>query len=246
MNPLSGRCPAMSKRTGKPCQQWVVGGGVCFHHGGNAKQVRVAREARIAAAEAQAAAVARGEAWVPRHPGEVLLASVAASDELQAALLTAYRTGEVTPALVRALGEAIDRSARTAKTALDAGVEERMVQIREAPAREQADGFLAIMAYAFAGGEEPPAEAAGYALAAWDRFLVAASAMGDGRPQDIPRLSQQVVGRWLEARRSQARDEAAAEQHQRVIGVRRDAELTAAMESGHLTTLATRRGVAKR
>jgi len=118
--------------------------------------------------------------------------------------------------------------------------------IREAPAREQADGFLAIMAYAFAGGEEPPAEAAGYASAAWDRFLEAASAMGDGRPQDIPRLSQQAVGRWLEARRSQARDEAAAEQHQRVISEQRDAELMAAMESGHLTTLATRRGVAKR
>ena len=222
------------------CQHRVIGGGCCWLHGGRARQVKAKREARIVAAEARAAAAKRGEQWVPRHPGEVLLSAVAASDELSSALLTAYRTGEVTPALVRALGEAIDRSARTAKTALDAGVEERMVQIREAPAREQADGFLAIMAYAFAGGEEPPAEAAGYASAAWDRFLEAASAMGDGRPQDIPRLSQQAVGRWLEARRSQARDEAAAEQHQRVIGVRRDAELTAAMESGHLATLVPR------
>lgn len=202
MNPLSERCPAMSERTGRPCQQWVIGGGVCFHHGGNAKQVKAAREARIIAAEAQAAAVARGEAWVPRHPGEVLLSAVAASDELSSALLNAYRTGEVTPAVVRALGEAIDRSARTAKTALDAGVEERMVHIREQPSRDQADGFLAIMTYAFVGGEHPAAAASPWALAAFERFTVAAAAFGEGRESDVPRFADSATRDWLTACRT--------------------------------------------
>jgi hypothetical protein len=48
----------------------VIGGDVCWLHGGNASQVRDAREARILAWEAAAA----GGDTEPRDPGEALMA----------------------------------------------------------------------------------------------------------------------------------------------------------------------------
>lgn len=53
-HPLSERCTATSKRTGQRCQLTVIGGGVCFMHGGKAPQVAAKREERIVAFEAKA------------------------------------------------------------------------------------------------------------------------------------------------------------------------------------------------
>ncbi len=233
MNPLSERCPSLSKRTGRPCQQWVIGGGVCFHHGGNAPQVKAKREARIVVAEAQSAAARRGEQWAPRHPGEVLLSAVAASDELSAALLTAYRTGEVTPAVVRALGEAIDRSARTAKTALDAGVEERMAQVREAPTRELLEQVVAAVSFALHDASVP----AVHVVAIADRFLEAAAQLTAGTMQPV---KTDAFLSWVENLRHRAELEAAQAEQARSDGAARDAALAAAVASGAVKTLVRR------
>lgn len=53
------RCAATAKSTGKPCGRWAIPGGtVCATHGGNARQVRDAANARVLtrtiAADAQA------------------------------------------------------------------------------------------------------------------------------------------------------------------------------------------------
>ena len=53
MHPLTEKCSATSKRSGKPCQRLVIGGGPCTMHGGSAKQVKARREQRILLYEAQ-------------------------------------------------------------------------------------------------------------------------------------------------------------------------------------------------
>ncbi len=223
----------MCKRTRSQCQHWVIACSVCPQHGGNAPQVKAKREARIVAAEAQAAAARRGETWTPRHPGEVLLSAVAASDELSAALLTAYRTGEVTPAVVRALGEAIDRSARTAKTALDAGVEERMAQVREAPTRELLAQVVAAVSFALHDASVPVV----YVVAIADRFLEAAAQLNAGTMEPV---KTEAFLSWIEDLRRRAELETAEVEQARSDGDARDAALAAAVASGEVKTLVRR------
>jgi hypothetical protein len=67
----------------------------------------------------------------PRHPGEVLMSAVAASDMLLQHLLQRRAAGELTADELVALNFAIDRAARTSKTALDANVSERLVELQE-------------------------------------------------------------------------------------------------------------------
>jgi hypothetical protein len=113
------------------------------------KKVRAAQEARAAVARAEfEAAQKAAEMGLPferRHPGEVLLDSVAASDVLMQHLLRQRAAGVLTVEESVALGFAIDRAARTAKVALDAGVQERMAQVQEGVARAQAQKLIAAM-----------------------------------------------------------------------------------------------------
>jgi hypothetical protein len=47
-HPLSQKCGAHSKRTGKQCGQWAIPGGtVCKWHGGGAPQVKAAADKRL-------------------------------------------------------------------------------------------------------------------------------------------------------------------------------------------------------
>lgn len=72
------RCTAHSKRTGKPCAaKPVAGATVCFHHGGNAPQVRAAAERRLAIQAAIADAKAFG-GRLDIHPAQALLELVSA------------------------------------------------------------------------------------------------------------------------------------------------------------------------
>ena len=44
---MTTRCAAVAKRTGQPCQQpAMLGGTVCYRHGGNAPQVRAKAKQR--------------------------------------------------------------------------------------------------------------------------------------------------------------------------------------------------------
>lgn len=113
-------------------------------HGGNAPQVKAAREARIIAMEAELAAGNR-EPVPPRHPGEVLLASVTSADEVMLQLQRDLERGELTPEWARAYGEWVDRAGRLSKLALDAGIAERLVEIQERPTRLLVDQLVSVI-----------------------------------------------------------------------------------------------------
>lgn len=122
----SEQCTATSRRSGERCKRMVVGGGVCPMHGGSAPQVKAAKEARILAAEASAAApMTRADA------ADVLTSAMNDSHALLQRLKENIASGRVTSADLKALGDWVDRAARVSKMVVDAGIEERRTQIAE-------------------------------------------------------------------------------------------------------------------
>jgi hypothetical protein len=126
-NPLSSKCTARSKRTGKPCDQWVVGGGVCWHHNGANARVRANREARIVALRAQLA----GEPWEPRPAYEVLESAMADADAVLGRIKAQLGEGHIDAATLDALHRWVELAAKISKTILDADLDERRVRLAE-------------------------------------------------------------------------------------------------------------------
>lgn len=125
-HPLSEQCSATSKATGQRCQRHVIGGGVCWVHGGAAPQVARAREARIIAAEAaREAPVSMADA------ADVLTSAMNDAHALLQRIKENIANGRVTDGDLRALGEWVDRAARISKLVVDAGIEERQVRLAE-------------------------------------------------------------------------------------------------------------------
>jgi hypothetical protein len=91
--------------------------------------------------EAQQEASRRGERYEVRHPAEVLLTAVLASDVLLRHLLDKHASGELTADESMALGWAIDRAARTSRSALDASVNAQIAGV----AQERGAVWLAAM-----------------------------------------------------------------------------------------------------
>lgn len=119
------RCSAMSKTTGERCRQFAVAGAsVCHYHGGAADQVKRKAAERVTLAEALAAAPHRA-------PWEVLADVVHGADVVAQAARDEVINGQVTPATLLAFTDALEQAGRWAKTALDAGVDERQVQLAE-------------------------------------------------------------------------------------------------------------------
>lgn len=132
------QCTAKAKGTQQRCQRLVMGGGVCIVHGGRARQVNAAREARVVAALAQAS----GGVTEARDPGEALVSAAVDADQIVQKLKRSLDAGEeIKPSELRALGDWLDRTGRLAKTVLDARVDERRVRVTEAQHRE----LLAIL-----------------------------------------------------------------------------------------------------
>jgi hypothetical protein len=76
------------------------------------------------------------EEHAEREPGEVLLAAVSDVDAIvQKIKQQVQRREELSGTDLLALGEWLDRAAKLAKTALDAGVQERQVRLAEAQGR---------------------------------------------------------------------------------------------------------------
>jgi hypothetical protein len=148
-NPLSQRCTARCKsRDGQQCRKWVIGGGpnaVCDSHGGRAAQVRRAKELRLATMKAELEAAKKGLPLERRHPGEILLDAVAASDVLLTHLLRQRAAGKLSGEEALALGAAIDRAARTSKTAIDVNVTERLLEAQGRVTQAQANRLIAAM-----------------------------------------------------------------------------------------------------
>jgi hypothetical protein len=114
-NPLSSKCTAKSKRTGQACDQWVVGGGVCWHHNGAQRYVKANREARVVELRAR---IAGGE-WEDRDPGEALVAAAQDADALVQRLKTQLGGGTLDAASLLALGNWLDRVGQLSKLVLD-------------------------------------------------------------------------------------------------------------------------------
>lgn len=122
-DPLASQCTARSKATGQQCRRRVRGGGVCSVHGGRAPQVRAKREQRIALLEA----ARRGQ----RSPYEVLAEGAAIDDELCRRALTEIDADGITSDTLAKLIEALDRNARSARSLIDVGFQERAMRISE-------------------------------------------------------------------------------------------------------------------
>jgi hypothetical protein len=199
-DPFTSRCPAKAKSTGTQCRKWVRGGGVCDSHGGAASQVKAAREARVVVMEAELEATRKAEPYEARHPGEVLMSAVAASDVLLSHLLRRRAAGELTAEESRALEFAIDRAARTSKTALDANVSERLVELQEQRiAWNAADRAAQLQGFLAAALERAPVSAVDRLLV-WNALF---AVVADARDREVmPRLGGpevQAFTRELEA-----------------------------------------------
>lgn len=165
MTDLPRQCTAHSSRTGKPCAKApIVGGTVCTVHGGRAPQVKAKAAERIEAARLLAEG-AFDPLGTPRDPGEVLLAMLGISHARAAlygtALAQAHDDGGI-DALTTDVGrlatlrqlesEERDRAGKLAKTALDAGIAERLVRMSE----RQGDALVGLLeGFARALGLDP-------------------------------------------------------------------------------------------
>jgi hypothetical protein len=95
--------------------------------------------------EAEAEAAKRKVPYERRHPLEVLWDALLGSDVVLQELLRKQSRGELTAEESVALGWAIDRAARTAKTAIDANLEARWLATQEQVAGSQAARLVRAM-----------------------------------------------------------------------------------------------------
>jgi hypothetical protein len=106
--------------------------------------VKAANAARLIELRAQLAAGDR-EPQPPRHPAQVLLGAIAASDDVMRELQRSLEQGQLTADLIRAFGEWVDRAGRLAKMALDSQTDERWVRAQEGVAQAQAARLIRAM-----------------------------------------------------------------------------------------------------
>lgn len=134
------QCTATIHRTGKRCTKPAnVGSDVCHTHGGNAPQVRAAAEKRVTLAEA----MVKG---VKRQPWEILEDALHAADLLmREATFELGAKGTVTPALMDKFVAAFERAHRLAKVNLDAGIDQRRLQLAEAQAGQMHKVFTRVL-----------------------------------------------------------------------------------------------------
>jgi hypothetical protein len=127
------QCRATSKRTGKRCGQFVEEGHVvCRWHGGAAPRVAQAAEVRVLTTRAALRLEPAADVG-ERTTFEVLIETMRDADRVLQALKfdVEVEDGHLSPAMVDAIGQAIDRVARVAKLCVDANAEERLVAVSE-------------------------------------------------------------------------------------------------------------------
>lgn len=150
-HPLSDRCSARAKATGQRCQRRVVGGGVCYLHGGRSPNARAAREARVLVGLARLEGERSGDpsaAVELRDPGQILLEAARDADAtLQWLKAKITETGgRLDPVALSVLGDWIDRAQRVSKTVLDAKLDERAARMgkRQVGLAESQGALLAL------------------------------------------------------------------------------------------------------
>lgn len=145
-SPFSTQCTATAKRTGERCRSLVVGGGVCFKHGGAAPQVKAKRLARVATMELAAEARAMGETLPDSSPAQMLLDAARSTHRVVA--LLQMRAGDApNPAELEQLGPWLDRLGRAAALVVSSKADELAI----AQAARVADGQARVMFRALEG-----------------------------------------------------------------------------------------------
>jgi hypothetical protein len=140
--PQRRRCRATAKRTQARCHGWaIVGGAVCWRHGGAAPQTRAKADARVAAAEAAAA----GD-YVPRDPDQALLAAAAQADRIAQALAARVQEGaRPDPVDLYELGSWLDRTGRLCRSVVELRLDERRTRLAERQGELLAGAVRAIL-----------------------------------------------------------------------------------------------------
>lgn len=140
------RCSATAKSTGRPCGRWAIPGGtVCATHGGNARQVRDAANARVLtrqiAADAQATVAHLGLEPIGDPLEQLNLLAQESRAMLTALGAQVNALGDVetfdaknTPQLRVVVGlyeRALDRTHRLLDSLVKHGYTERQIQLQE-------------------------------------------------------------------------------------------------------------------
>lgn len=148
------KCTGKSKRTGGPCTQWPIKGGVvCWHHGGAAPQVQRAAAARVATE--QATQYARKMGWTAVTDPLTALGEVAGEmlamkerlgaivDELADTDLTGldYKGQEYQRANVAAYSNLLNNLVTALSAMGKLNIDERLAKINE----QQATGLIAAL-----------------------------------------------------------------------------------------------------
>ena len=207
-NPISSRCAARAKSTGRPCRRWVPGGGVCDWHGGKARQVKVKREQRVAVAEARAAAAAEPAVIVRREAEEVLIDLLDDVTRILAQIKSELHGNIVSPALLSVAGEWMDRTARVAKVITDGDLQERLHRRLGWLAEDRGSQLVALMA---ATVKVAPLSARDK-WAVWDSMYVGIQMIKDG--QAPPRMWGEETADFAEHLQEAAARERDAEQEE--------------------------------
>jgi hypothetical protein len=197
-HPLSQQCPCKSKRSGKQCKRFVVGGGPCPMHGGAAPQVNARREQRVLLYEAEQKAAPRPEPELPEPTADETLVAVLRDVRTTLQHLRVEMAVNASPALLALLGDWLDRADRISRSVIITRAEERIAQRKVAITEEQV-GKLATFMYL-------AVQEAG--LSATQKVAVMDSLLGSlGRTDEIPVVDGDTLARWL----ARTRAEAAAE-----------------------------------
>ena len=135
----SKRCRA-TRSDGEPCRNPPIrGGAVCRYHGGSIGRVKAKAERRVAEAKALRQLARLGiDAPDEVAPSEALHEALrGAVGDYRAARLAVAEVpldGDSLPAMVAVYERSADRLAKVARSALDAGLAERMASVAEADA----------------------------------------------------------------------------------------------------------------
>lgn len=116
-HPLNQQCTAKAKCTGQRCERQVVGGTVCWVHGGNAKQVKAKREQRVLVVELEAKAAQT--VIVRREPEQLLLDALHDVNQVLSAIKSQMRNNIADPLLLETCGQWMDRLGRLGKVIVD-------------------------------------------------------------------------------------------------------------------------------
>jgi hypothetical protein len=141
------RCKAHSSRTGERCKRWAIRGGtVCSTHGGRSPAVKAAARRRLeerrvrtdmgrllVELEAETAERSVDDVLVEQlHRGQAMVEVLGEMITQQTALFGPDHLGDGRPNVVATMyAEWVERTAKLAKLALDAGIDERKTQLHE-------------------------------------------------------------------------------------------------------------------